>query len=151
MNLLSTAEDRYLGFLDAMSEADAAVLPHFVERPVRTSEHSAGIIDAFLAHDEPPTAIYCAQNLITMGAVRALRKVDRQHEIALMGFDDFPLADLLDPGVTVMAQDPRRMGQYAAELLLSRVGDPYRLPATTVVATQLIKRGSGEIRPPRGG
>ena len=71
----------------------------------------------------------------------------RQFEVALVGFDDFPVADLLDPGVTVVAQDPAAIGRLAAEMLFRRL-DGDRSPSTIeVVPTRLIIRGSGEIAP----
>ena len=64
-----------------------------------------GAVTALLARPDPPTALFTAQNLITIGAVRALRRLGLEHAVALVGFDDFLLADLLSPGVTVVAQD----------------------------------------------
>jgi LacI family transcriptional regulator len=67
--------------------------------------------------------------------------------VALVGFDDFQLADLLEPAITVVAQDARAIGHLAAELLFRRMEDS-GLPATThVVPCSLVIRGSGEIRP----
>jgi LacI family transcriptional regulator len=77
-----------------------------------------------------------------MTAVSALQRRGLAERVALVGFDDFELADLLQPGVTVIAQDPRRMGALAAELALDPEGNGVHL-----VATRLIARGSGEIAP----
>ena len=69
------------------------------------------------------------------------------HTIALLGFDDIPLADLLEPGISVMAQDAAALGRAAAELLFRRI-DGDRSPSIhQVIPTRLITRGSGEIRP----
>ncbi len=65
--------------------------------------------------------------------------------MALVGFDDILLADLLDPGITVIAQDPARIGQVAAEVLLRRLDGDRSPTASHVVPTRLIPRGSGEI------
>ena len=70
---------------------------------------------------DPPTAIFSGQNYFTIGAVKALRSLGLQHEVALIGFDDFALADLLDPAVTVVAHDPAEIGRTAAELLFRRL------------------------------
>ena len=112
---------------------------------VRSSEAAVDIVRDLLAADDPPTAIFTAQNLITIGAIRALQQLGRQHDVALVGFDDVLLADVLQPPVTVVAQDPATMGRIAAELLFGRLaGD--RSPAShVVVPTRLIPRGSGEI------
>ena len=52
---------------------------------------------------------------------------------------------MLDPGITVVAQDPARMGQLAAELLLRRVAGDRRPSEHIRLQTRLIVRGSGEI------
>jgi LacI family transcriptional regulator len=67
--------------------------------------------------------------------------------VALVGFDDFLLAELLSPGVTVVAQDPAAMGRTAAELLFDRIDGSNRPPEVRLVPTTLIRRGSGEIGP----
>ena len=67
--------------------------------------------------------------------------------MALIGFDDLTLADLVDPGVTVMAQDPSRIGTLAAQRLFARLdGDRSPAQETTWCPARLIVRGSGEIR-----
>ena len=98
----------------------------------------------------PPTALFASQNLVSVGAVRAVHALGLQHEVAMVSFDDILLADALDPGLTVVAQDPLTLGRTAAELVFSRL-DGYDGPSRhVVVPTQLIERGSGEL-PPRGG
>jgi LacI family transcriptional regulator len=65
----------------------------------------------------------------------------------MVGFDDFPLADMLRPGITVVAQDVIGLGMLAAETLFRRLdGDPSPF-RTHVLPTRLIPRGSGEIGP----
>lgn len=96
---------------------------------------------------DPPTALFTGQNLVTIGARRALRGIGMQDTVAMVGFDDFPLADMLRPGITVIAQDVTGMAKLAAEILFRRL-DGDRSPVSThVLPTWLIIRGSGEIRP----
>ena len=66
---------------------------------------------------------------------------------AVVGFDDFMLADLLEPGVTVVAQDPREMGHLTAEILFRRLEHSSEPVRTHVVPCRLLARGSGEIAP----
>jgi LacI family transcriptional regulator len=103
---------------------------------------------ALFRRPEPPTALFTAQNLITIGAVRALRRLRLHREIALVGFDDFPLADLVEPAVTVIAQDPAAMGRAAARALFERIDGHTGAPREYWIPTTLIRRGSGEL-PPR--
>ena len=108
---------------------------------------------AIVAYDlvtgaDAPTAIFASQNLVTIGAIRGLRRAARQHTVAIVGFDDFMLADLLQPAVTVVAQDPVAMGRIAAEVLFQRLDGDTAPTMRRIVDTRLIPRGSGEIRPP---
>ena len=147
---ISTAADRFAGYVDAIERAGMAVAASIVRRDLRGGDAARAAVDELLRLADPPTAIFAAQNILGIGAFAALRGLRRQFDVALVGFDDFPLADLLDPGVTVVAQDPGAIGRLAAEILFSRL-DGDRSPSTTqVVPTHLIVRGSGEIAPPVG-
>lgn len=146
---LPTARERHAGYVDALAAAGIAVDGTLVVRDLPTIETARIAAGTLLGLAEPPTAVFSAQNLITMGAVAALREHGRSHEVALIGFDDFPMAEILDPGVTVMAQDPMRIGYLAAELAFARAADPDRPFETVVVPTSLVMRGSGELAPGR--
>ena len=93
------------------------------------------------------TAVFSAQNLVTIEVLRLLHRRGLQHSVAHVGFDDILLAGSVEPGVTVVAQDALGLGRSAAELLFSRL-DGYSGPARRVVLpTPLIERGSGELQP----
>ena len=86
---------------------------------------------------------------MTIEVLRALHQLGRQHEVALVGFDDILLAGAVEPAVTVVAQDalrPRPRRRRAAVLAPRRLRGPSR---RVVLPTPLIERGSGEL-PPRG-
>jgi LacI family transcriptional regulator len=141
-----TAAERHSGYLDAMRPR-LTVDPGLVRRGIRGADEAAAAIAELLSGDDPPTALFAAQNVLAIGAFMALRRLGRRSDIALVGFDDFPLADLLDPGVSVVAQDPLAMGRLAAEILFRRLDGDRSEASTHVVPTHLIVRGSGEIRP----
>ena len=146
---ISTGQDRRQGFVDAMAAGGLSYRPEHLVTGLTTMAEAEAATTALLGSAHPPTALFTAQNLVTIGAVRALRLAGMQHRVALVGFDDVLLADLLEPGVTVVAQDPTSIGHLAAQRLFARIdGDtsPYVLE---VVATRLILRGSGEIAPCR--
>jgi LacI family transcriptional regulator len=144
---LSTAQERYSGYVDALNSAGIALDHRLVVRDVHSVENARAATLTLLDVAEPPTAFFSAQNLITMGAVTALRQQGRSHDVALVGFDDFPMAEILDPGVTIVEQDPMRIGVIAAELAFARGTEPDRPNERVVVPTTLITRGSGEIPP----
>jgi LacI family transcriptional regulator len=140
--ILFTALERLAGYRAALHLGGLAELVHHVVEPAA----AADAVDALLASPEPPSAIFTAQNLVTIEALRALHAAGRQHEIAHIGFDDITLAAAVEPALTVVAQDPLGLGRAAAELLFARL-DGHQGPSRRVVLpTPLIERGSGEIR-----
>jgi LacI family transcriptional regulator len=104
-------------------------------------------VDDLLALPDPPTAIFTSQNLLTIGGIRALRNAGLQHRIGLVGFDDVALGDIVEPAVSVVAQDPQAIGHAAAELLFRRMDGDKSPSVHQVVPVRLIARGSGEIEP----
>ncbi|MCG6567501.1 LacI family transcriptional regulator [Tessaracoccus sp. ZS01] len=102
-------------------------------------------IERLMGSDAPPTAILSGRNDITIATVRALQRLGLERSVALVGFDDIPLADLVRPGITVIAQDPDALGELAATRLIARVRGESLSPEQVVVPTRLIVRGSGEI------
>jgi len=149
---IHTAGARLDGFRTALAEADVIVAPALVRTGLRDDEAARLAVHDLLALPEPPTAVFAARNVLSAGAARALQEAGRSYDVALVGFDDFPLADLLTPALTVIRQDVARIGATAADLLLTRL-DAAMLgthhPARNItLATTLVPRGSGEIPPP---
>jgi LacI family transcriptional regulator len=145
---IATARQRYDGFRAGLAAAGLPARPELVVPDLRDPAAAAAATTALLRSAQPPTALLAARNTITTGAVRALRAAGREHAVALVGFDDFPTADLLSPAVTVIAQDPAAIGRLAATVLLDRIAGRGGPPAVRLVPTVLVTRGSGEIAPP---
>ena len=143
----TTAWGRLRGFADAMTEAGLAGTARQVNG--LHSEHEAyAAVHSLIQFDTPPSALFTSHYLVTLGAIRALHDLHMEQRIALIGFDDILLADLVRPAITVMAQDPTRLGTLAAERNFARLdGDTSPVQSLIVPAT-LIARGSGEIPPP---
>jgi LacI family transcriptional regulator len=143
LSRLITHRERVAGFRGAMLEAGITDWQRYVRVDSHDSESAGRAVRTLMARKLAPTALFTTNNRITIGALRTLRDYDPAP--ALVGFDDFELADLL--GVTVVSHTPEDMGQLGAGLLLARLagGDDdaraERLPA------RLIERGSGERSP----
>jgi len=147
LTTIATARQRYDGYVGALSLAGLSIPGALVVHNLHDQPTVEAAVERLMALPEPPTALFAAQNNITVAAVRALQRLGLQDTVALVGFDDFPLADLMRPGVTVMAQDPAAIGRRAAEILFARLAGDTSPTATTIIPTKLIQRGSGEIRP----
>ncbi len=147
MHTIATAADRHRGYVDELANQKVELEERLVRLDLRGIEKSEAAATELLKLSQPPTALFTGQNLITIGAFRALRRMDLHRRVALIGFDDILLADLLEPGITVIAQDPTAIGRAAAQVLFRRL-DGDRAPSEhQIVLTRLIARGSGEIAP----
>ena len=147
LHTIATAAERHRGYVDELAARRIKVDDRIVRLDVRGIEKAEATVTELFSAALPPTAVFTGQNLITIGAFRALRRLGLHRRVALIGFDDILLADLLEPGITVIAQDPAAIGRMAAEVLFRRL-DGDRSPSQQhVVLTRMIERGSGEIAP----
>ena len=100
----------------------------------------AGTLTSWASGDEPVTALVTGNNRVTVATLRAMRSAGLR--LALVGFDDFELADLLDPAITVVAQDPAALGAQGAHMLFQRLAGDASPPKTITLPTRLVVRES---------
>ncbi|MBP2325894.1 LacI family transcriptional regulator [Kibdelosporangium banguiense] len=142
-----TSRERLRGYREALAGLDIPVDESLIRLEVHNSQAAAEVTRELMARSDPPTALLTAQNLITIGAIHALRSRQLHHGVAHVGFDDLVLADALDPGITVVAQNPSSLGERVGTLLFERLDSVTGPPRRIIVPTTLIPRGSGEIGP----
>ncbi|TXS44717.1 LacI family DNA-binding transcriptional regulator [Streptomyces sp. t39] len=142
---IHTAAERLRGYRAAMADAGLAIDDSWVSLGSTAPERVRDAVAAMLAAPEPVTAILAGNNRVTVTVVRHLATCERP--VALVGFDDIELADLL--GITVIAQDAAALGRTAAERLFRRLDGVHEASRQVTLDTSLIPRGSGEI-PPAG-
>jgi LacI family transcriptional regulator len=140
---LFTASERVAGYKAALAHAGIPEDPELLKLDAKDAAHAEQLVHELLDLPDPPTAIFTGNNRHTVGALRALR--GREHEIALVGFDDFELADLLAMPTTVIRHDAARIGAEAAALAFDRLDGSRKPPQRIVVETELVPRGSGEV------
>jgi len=147
LHTIATAAERYRGYLEELADQKIQVDERLVRLDLHGIEKAEAAATELLGNSQPPTALFTGQNMVTVGAFRALRRLELHQRVALIGFDDLLLADFLQPGITVIAQDPAAIGRTAAEVLFRRL-DGDRSPSEHhLVLTRMVTRGSGEILP----
>jgi LacI family transcriptional regulator len=134
--------ERHAGF---MAECDAAGVDVLLE--VADFKERGGYQSAMrlMARADPPSAAFAANNLMTIGVLRALRDlgIAVPHAVSVIGFDDHLLADLLDPPLTVIDRDMENQGAVAMRMLLARLAGDATGPGRTVrLETRLLRRSS---------
>ncbi|MCL2317403.1 MAG: LacI family transcriptional regulator [Actinomycetia bacterium] len=145
---LSTAADRLAGYRDELGRAGIVPADELVELGVLVASDAEAGTARLLGLDDPPTALFASRNMAAIGAMRILKQRGLSHRVALVGMDEMDMSDLVDPALSVMAQDPRGFGSAAAQRLFQRIDGLDEAPATLIVPARLIERGSGEIRAP---
>jgi LacI family transcriptional regulator len=142
-----TARERLAGFADALAGAGRAPDPALVRAGVRSAAAAQATVAELLAlpADRRPTALFTANNRISVGAVRALGEAGAR--LAVVGFDDVELGAMLAVPLTVVRHSSAQIGRLGIEAAYARLAGDDGAPRRWVVPTELVARGSGEVRP----
>ena len=122
----STTGERLQGYYQALEAACLPVDPALVVCGESSIEPARMATHQLLALPERPTAIVAANNLMTLGTLRALREagIRMPEQMAFGGMDDFDWAELFTPALTVVAQPLEAIGTAAVQRLIERIKDP---------------------------
>lgn len=136
---------RVRGYKEALEQHGFKPDRRFIQKGSYNEEGGFETMQKLLELAKPPSAIFAANDLMAMGAMVAIRKakLNIPDDIAVIGFDDIPSAKLLNPPLSSVAQQQRRMGQRAAEMLFERLSGT--IPPTgrsEEIPYQLISRES---------
>lgn len=142
---------RERGFFQALRAAGVP-LPHpWLRRTEPTVGGGQAGIKALLAAKERPTAVFCANDLVAMGALKGAltAKVSVPGELSIVGCDDVEMASVVTPELTTVAIPARELGARAARLLLRQL-DGQEVPAKPgkPLPVRLVRRGT--TAEPRG-
>ncbi|MFC0680098.1 LacI family DNA-binding transcriptional regulator [Lysobacter korlensis] len=139
---ISTMRERHAGYRAALEDVGIAADETIVRTDAHSSRQAAVAVAELLAKTDID-AVFAANNRASVGALLAFRDAGRR--LPLIGFDDFEAALVSSPGVSVVSHDIVEMGRRAAELTLDRLAGSDREPATIVLPTRLVLRGSERI------
>lgn len=139
----STGRDRLAGYAEALSTSGIGYSAELVREGNFREADGYRAAMQLLALPDRPTALFSANNLMTIGAMRAIRDMGLAcpADISVACMDDFPWADVFSPRLTTVAQPVEAIGEQAANLLLERLQG--RAPSH---ARQLVLHGSLKIR-----
>ena len=143
-----TVAGRVAGYHAAFADAGITPRPDLEALEDYDEATAERAVRALLAREPAPTALFTLNSVFTIAALRALTALGLRDRVAVIGFDDFDTATLLDPPVTVIHHDVAAVGRAAAELLFQRISGSTAAPQHVELATSLVARGSGEIPGP---
>ncbi len=145
---IPTSKARLAGYRRALEESSLPVDPGLIIN--KSSSFQSGVESASILLDlpQPPTAIFAGNNLLTLGALRAIhaRNMNIPKDISIIGFDDMYWSESLNPPLTAVRQDGFEIGRRATELLLSRMVDPDRpCIKVTLDAKLKVRKSCGAV------
>jgi LacI family transcriptional regulator len=148
---LSTTTERLEGYRLALEAARIRFDPDLVRSGESKIEPAREAVHHLLSLDRRPSAFMTGNNLMTIGAMRALRAAGLSvpGDVSLVGFDDFDWADVFAPRLTVMAQPVEELGARAVRLLTRRIANPSARRQSIRLAPTLRFRDSTAAAKPR--
>jgi len=141
---LSTTDERIRGYLDAVAIGGLDPDPGLVVRGESNVQIAGAAVRALFDGVDRPTAVVSLNNVMTIGAMRALVGLGLRvpQDVALVCFDDFEWAELFAPRLTAVEQDLTAMGSSAVAMLLARIADPAAATRRVRVAPAFHHRDS---------
>ena len=140
---LFTARDRLAAFREGLERAGVPAAEDLVVTHVHDVATARAATARLLAMNRPPTALLTFNNRISVGAVDALVRARRP--LPIIGFDDFDLAEPL--GLSIVQNDPRRMGLEGVRIALHRMASGPGRPVELRIPSRLVLRGSERLGP----
>ncbi|WP_238993458.1 LacI family DNA-binding transcriptional regulator [Nocardioides caldifontis] len=136
--------DRYAGYVAALEGAGLEVDEELVVEGDFSQVSGARAVAELLERRPDVDAVFCANDPMAAGALQQLRDAGRRvpEDVAVVGFDDSPLATTTHPPLTSVHQSPEHMGAAMVALLLERLADPDAPPRSEVLETRLVVRES---------
>jgi LacI family transcriptional regulator len=144
---LFTCAERVAGYRSAMRSAGAEPIELLVEHEKDLTPEA---LSAFVSGPNRVEAIFLVNWVCTMRVLRGLNALKRRipKDVALVSFDDFELADMIPPGLTVVRQPSHELGHRAATTLFERIEDVSDHPPRKIVLnTEFVVRGSCGCKP----
>ena len=149
----STGAERLQGYLLALRAAGIRPDPTLLREGNFKQDSGRALTRQLLDLSPPPTALFCTNNLMTVGAIQTLqeRGVRIPADLSLIGYDDMEWWTLTHPPLTTVGQPVYDLGREAMRLLLAQIGaSGRRRPQRVVLKTELIQRDScGPLPRPR--
>jgi LacI family fructose operon transcriptional repressor len=145
----STGRERAAGLekaLRASGITPAADMVRYTPHPIDVGQKT---VLKVLDLPQPPDAIFTTNSVLASSALRAIRERGLRvpDDIALVSFDETDWSQLIEPGITLVAQPTYEIGKTATELLLQRIAEPSRASRQVILKGQLVVRGSSAPRP----
>jgi DNA-binding LacI/PurR family transcriptional regulator len=143
---MSPSQDRLSGYRDALAEAGIEHEPTLELAGDFDQGVAREAVERFIGAGGKFDAVFAASDAMALGAMSAARRAGLRvpQDVAVVGYDDSPLALFSDPPLSSVRQPIEEMGREMARAMLAQLGASRQVPRSVVLATELVVRGSSE-------
>lgn len=141
---LTVTQDRLEGYKKAL-ERRGLKLDNQLIQEVEFSESSGYDAMKKICNHKIPEAVVATDDILAFGAIDYLREIKMDKKIAVIGFNNTPLAAYKSPSLTSVDISAEKLGYYAADLLIKRLNDEKLKIRNFIVDTKLVKRESTDL------
>jgi DNA-binding LacI/PurR family transcriptional regulator len=141
-------KNRFAGYREALEENGMQYDPDYAKKDESTKENGVIMTRELLALPERPDAILCGDNILSIGAMKAIHETGLKvpHDIGLISFDNYPIADLVEPALTTVDIDVFELGVQAANMLFRLIENPEAREQQVMIGTRIKERNSTRVK-----
>jgi LacI family transcriptional regulator len=141
---LYTDAERFRGFSAGLEEAGVEASPNNVRRLQSEVSGYESIAREILSSANPPSAVFCSNNRIALGVLRAT--ISMRRDVAIICFDEFEIADLVETPIILVSFDAHLLGERAAQMLMEQMEEPKTMEGRRIIVpATLIEQHLGAI------
>jgi len=143
---MAPSQDRLSGYRSALAEAGIHHDPALELAGDFDQGIAREVVERFIAAGGKFDAVFAASDAMALGAMTAAQRAGLRvpQDVAVVGYDDSPLAQFSDPPLSSVRQPIEEMGREMARAMLAQLGASRQVPRSVVLATELVVRGSSE-------
>jgi DNA-binding LacI/PurR family transcriptional regulator len=140
--------ERFSGYRQIIEEADIGFAPELVAHGDGGPEAGMRATTRLLELPDPPTAVFCYNDMQALGALRAarVRGLGVPYDLSVVGLDDLYLSSYTDPPLTTVRQPKQEMGRLAAQILLELLSGKTPKSRVTLIGNLMVRESTA---PPR--
>lgn len=140
----SIYKQRLAGYLAALTSNEIEQDTSLIIQGNPTFDFGDSAIHTILDSSDPPTAVFCFNDLVAIGAIQGLRKrgIYAGRDIGLIGFDNIKQATITNPALTSISVNVDQWGSISARLLKKRILEYHGLPENIMIPPKLVVRES---------
>ncbi|MFA7370533.1 MAG: LacI family DNA-binding transcriptional regulator [Sphaerochaetaceae bacterium] len=141
----AVTKERFQGYRDALIEAGIPINEKLIFESLDFKMASGSMAaNYFISLRQKPEAVMAATDVLAIGALKEFRrrKIEIPNELRIVGFDNIPLASLVEPSMTTVAQPISQLGVTAAQLLIQKINNNSLPEQQIVLECTLVERDS---------